>query len=76
MYLKFCSALDLLERLLAFDPILRIDVETALNHPYFELFHDPEDEVLYIRVLQKFCADIRVFFSLHIQARLISLLNH
>ncbi|KAI8880623.1 Pkinase-domain-containing protein [Backusella circina FSU 941] len=40
-------ALDLLEKLLTFDPVSRIDVETALNHPYFNLFHDPEDEPLH-----------------------------
>lgn len=46
--LIFCSleiALDLLEKLLTFDPMSRIQVEDALDHPYFELFHDPDDEV-------------------------------
>lgn len=38
-------ALDLLEKLLSFDPMSRIDVQEALEHPYFELFHDPDDEV-------------------------------
>jgi mitogen-activated protein kinase 7 len=41
----YTIALDLLEKLLTFDPASRIDVETALNHPYFNLFHDPKDEV-------------------------------
>lgn len=37
-------SLDLLERLLAFNPVKRIDVEEALKHPYLEPYHDPEDE--------------------------------
>lgn len=36
--------LDLLEKLLTFDPTARIGVEDALEHPYFELFHDADDE--------------------------------
>jgi mitogen-activated protein kinase 7 len=38
-------ALDLLEKLLTFDPTSRIAVQDALEHPYLQLFHDPEDEV-------------------------------
>ncbi len=37
-------ALDLLSKLLAFDPLKRITVETALEHPYLADFHDPEEE--------------------------------
>ncbi|KAI8802141.1 kinase-like domain-containing protein [Cladochytrium replicatum] len=38
------EALDLLERLLTFDPAERITVEEALNHPYLAAYHDEEDE--------------------------------
>lgn len=38
------TALDLLERLLTFDPAARITVEEALAHPYLEAYHDVEDE--------------------------------
>lgn len=37
-------AIDLLERLLAFNPMKRITCEEALKHPYLEPYHDPEDE--------------------------------
>lgn len=37
-------ALDLLEKLLDFDPARRLTVEQALQHPYLETYHDPEDE--------------------------------
>ena len=34
-------ALDLLSRLLTFDPARRITCEEALNHPYLSVWHDP-----------------------------------
>ena len=37
-------SLDLLNRLLAFNPGKRITVEEALKHPYVEDYHDPDDE--------------------------------
>lgn len=38
------AALDLIEKLLTFDPALRITVEEALEHPYLEAYHDIDDE--------------------------------
>lgn len=39
------SALDLLDRMLTFNPHRRINVEEALAHPYLEQYYDPADEV-------------------------------
>ena len=38
------DALDLLDRMLAFDPSSRISVAQALEHPYLHIWHDPTDE--------------------------------
>jgi len=37
-------ALDLIERMLTFNPLQRITVEEALEHPYLERLHDVADE--------------------------------
>jgi len=37
-------ALDLLERMLTFDPAKRITVDEALEHPYLANLHDPAEE--------------------------------
>lgn len=37
-------ALDLLEKMLTFNPNIRITVEEALCHPYLKQYYDPEDE--------------------------------
>lgn len=37
-------AVDLLEKMLAFNPVKRITVEEALRHPYLSPYHDPDDE--------------------------------
>ncbi|AMD18689.1 HBL213Wp [Eremothecium sinecaudum] len=38
------QAVDLLERMLAFDPKQRITVDSALEQPYLSIWHDPNDE--------------------------------
>merc|ERR1712138_181037 len=38
------EALDLLRRLLQFNPMKRISAEAALSHPYVSQFHNPDDE--------------------------------
>ena len=38
------QALDLLDKMLMFNPAKRITVEEALEHPYMESLHSPEDE--------------------------------
>ncbi|KAL1746190.1 kinase-like domain-containing protein [Schizophyllum fasciatum] len=37
-------AIDLLSKMLCFDPAKRISCEQALNHAYFQVWHDPADE--------------------------------
>ena len=37
-------ALDLLDKMLQFNPAKRIDVKAALAHPYLESLHNPDDE--------------------------------
>lgn len=38
------KAIDLLKKMLTFDPQKRITVDDALAHPYLEALHCPEDE--------------------------------
>ncbi len=40
-------AVDLLEKMLEFNPNKRITIEQALKHPYLSSLHDPEDEPLF-----------------------------
>jgi mitogen-activated protein kinase 1/3 len=39
------KALDLLDKMLTFNPHKRITVEEALAHPYLDQYYDPQDEV-------------------------------
>lgn len=39
------TALDLLDKMLTFNPNKRITVEECLAHPYLEPYYDPKDEV-------------------------------
>ncbi|KAG8148058.1 hypothetical protein E2320_023064 [Naja naja] len=39
------KALDLLDKMLTFNPNKRITVEESLAHPYLEQYYDPSDEV-------------------------------
>lgn len=45
------QALDLLGRMLEFDPTKRISVDEALEHPYLADYHCPEDEPAALRAL-------------------------
>lgn len=38
------TALDLLDKMLTFNPHRRITVEECLAHPYLEQYYEPEDE--------------------------------
>ena len=38
------DAIDLLKKMLVFDPHKRITIEESLKHPYMSKYHDPEDE--------------------------------
>nr|ANN45086.1 mitogen-activated protein kinase 3 [Brassica napus] len=42
-------AIDLVDRMLTFDPNKRITVEEALNHPYLAKLHDPNDEPICLK---------------------------
>ncbi|ODV96607.1 hypothetical protein PACTADRAFT_48438 [Pachysolen tannophilus NRRL Y-2460] len=47
-------AIDLLEKLLTFNPSKRIKVEDALKHPYLKLYHDPNDEPIAEKIPEDF----------------------
>jgi len=38
------DAIDLLEKMLEFDPVKRITIQGALDHPYMSKLHQEDDE--------------------------------
>eukprot|EP00656_Telonema_subtile_P015566 TRINITY_DN1817_c0_g1_i3.p1 TRINITY_DN1817_c0_g1~~TRINITY_DN1817_c0_g1_i3.p1 ORF type:complete len:425 (-),score=135.18 TRINITY_DN1817_c0_g1_i3:176-1450(-) len=46
------DAVDLLDKMLQFDPRKRITVSEALAHPYLATYHDPENEPVSSRVFE------------------------
>ena len=51
------SALDLLQRMLTFDPVERISMEQALSHPYLAEFACRHDEPV---AMQPLCIELEV----------------
>lgn len=45
VYLSLFTAIELLDKMLTFNPDKRITIEEALAHPYLEQYYDPQDEV-------------------------------
>lgn len=45
------DALDLLDKMLDMNPIRRITAEQALQHPFLESMHDPDDEPVFTGTL-------------------------
>lgn len=61
------KALDLLDKMLTFNPHRRITVEEALAHPYLEQYYDPQDEVsrdpfLHLIIMQEKLIVLLLFF--------------
>jgi serine/threonine protein kinase len=38
------NLIDLVKKILTFDPIKRLSISEVLKHPYFKEFHDPSKE--------------------------------
>jgi mitogen-activated protein kinase 15 len=46
------EALDMLRRLLQFNPTKRLTIDQALRHPYVAQFHNPDDEPVCQRAIR------------------------
>lgn len=46
----YFKALDLLDKFIQFDPASRISVEAALEHPWLDAYHEPEEEISHNRI--------------------------
>lgn len=55
------KALDLLDKMLTFNPHKRIIVEDALAHPYLMQYYDPADEVYLLTMILPLL--IYIFFT-------------
>ena len=51
------EALDLLVRMLQFNPERRITIGEALKHPYLIQFHNPKEEVVSKKIIQPAVSD-------------------
>ena len=68
--------LDLLAKMLKFDPAERINVDEALAHPYLAALHDPEDEVALCVCVRVCVSQSHLIMVLHSQApTLLSLIS-
>eukprot|EP01027_Heterolobosea_sp_BB2_P011771 GEZU01017106.1.p1 GENE.GEZU01017106.1~~GEZU01017106.1.p1 ORF type:complete len:373 (-),score=176.79 GEZU01017106.1:770-1888(-) len=59
------EALDLLKKLLQFNPNKRLTAEEALKHPYIALFHNPEAEPVYPHGPVKITLDDNTKYSIN-----------
>ena len=49
--MKKLKAIDLLEKMLVFNPKKRITIDECLKHPYLIELHFPEDEVIILIIV-------------------------
>lgn len=55
------EAIDLMKKMLTFDPINRITVDEALKHPYLKELHYPEDEPAAAQLVSAFDFDFEIY---------------
>ena len=74
--LSLQPALDLLDRMLTFNPHKRISLEDALAHPYLEQYYDPDDEVcvcVCVRACVRVCVCVCVCACVCIPAQIATI---